>query len=253
MNPFLLLAFILWGYMTCWFIFSLFLKRNDIADIAWGLGFVLMAWLSFDYGTQPKYALLISLLVTIWGIRLALHIYLRNRKKTEDYRYLEWRKTWRHFYIRSYLQVFMLQGVFLYVISLPFLVTNLVPAHFDSLLVPLGVILWTVGFLFESVGDLQLSRFISQPENKGKLMTSGLWKYSRHPNYFGEVAVWWGIFLLAYAVTGNLLLIISPLLITVLLLAISGIPLLEKKYEGRADWEEYKRKTSALFPLPPRK
>lgn len=252
MSPFLLLAVILLGYMTAWYVIALIFKRNDLADIAWGLGFVLVAWGSFYIGTRTEIALVINILVTLWGTRLAYHIAKRNLKKPEDYRYQEWRNTWKYFYIRSYVQIFLLQGFFLYIIALPVMAVNVSDAYITSPLFVLGILVWLIGYYFEIVGDAQLKAFISQPENKGKLMTNGLWKYTRHPNYFGEAAMWWGIFMIAFFATGNILLIVSPLLITWLLRYVSGVPLLEAKYKERPDFQEYAARTSVFFPLPPK-
>lgn len=251
MNFYTTLAVILFGYMSSWFVVAVIKKRNDVADIAWGLGFVLMAWISFFGSRFSLTAVVVNSLVTIWGIRLASHIYTRNRNKPEDSRYQEWRKTWKNFYLRSYLQVFLLQGTFLFFISLPVLFINH-NSHEMSFGVQMiiGVLVWLIGFFFESTGDKQLKDFISDPNNKGKLMDRGLWKYSRHPNYFGEVTQWWGIFIIALSIPGSLFTIVGPLLITVLILFVSGVPLLEKKYAGRPDWEEYKKKTSVFIPLP---
>lgn len=252
MSPFLLLAVVLLGYMTTWYLIALLFKRNDLADIAWGLGFVLVAWLSFYIGARSEIALVINILVTLWGTRLAYHIAKRNLRKPEDYRYQEWRKTWKNFYIRSYVQIFLLQGFFLYIIALPVMAINSSDAYVVSPLFTLGILVWLVGYYFEVVGDAQLRHFISIPENKGKLMTQGLWKYTRHPNYFGEATMWWGIFLTVAAATGNILLIVSPLLINWLLRYVSGVPMLEAKYKDREDFKAYARKTSVFIPLPPK-
>ena len=252
MNYYLILALVLLGYMTFWFIVSVVKKRNDVADIAWGLGFVLMAWLSFLLSGFSFKALLVNVLVTIWGTRLAWHIYNRNKKRGEDSRYLEWRKTWKYFYLRSFLQVFLLQGVFLFSISLPVIFINHSVSNSFGFLEVVGLFVWGIGFYFESTGDRQLREFIANPANKGKLMDKGLWQYSRHPNYFGEVTQWWGIFIMALSIPGSLFTIIGPLTITILILFVSGIPLLEKKYAGRSDFEEYKKRTSIFIPLPPK-
>jgi len=253
MNYYSLLGLALLGYMTCWFIISIINKRNDVADIAWGLGFALLAWLSFYISGFSFKALTVNILVTIWGLRLAWHIYNRNKNKPEDSRYLEWRKTWKHFYLRSYAQVFLLQGVLLFIISLPVLFINHSVSSSFGIIEIVGIIIWTLGFYFESTGDRQLKEFISNPVNKGKLMDKGLWRYSRHPNYFGEVVQWWGIFVVALSISGSLFTVIGPLTITTLILFVSGVPLLEKKYAGRPDFEEYKKRTSVFFPLPPKK
>ncbi|MFZ6022433.1 MAG: DUF1295 domain-containing protein [Patescibacteria group bacterium] len=252
MSPFLLLAVILLGYMTTWYLIALLFKRNDLADIAWGLGFVLVAWVSFYIGGQSEIALVVNVLVTLWGTRLAYHIAKRNLKKPEDYRYQEWRNTWKYFYVRSYLQIFLLQGLFLYIIALPVMSVNLSDFYMTSPLFVLGILVWLVGYYFEVVGDAQLRHFISIPENKGKLMTQGLWRYTRHPNYFGEATMWWGIFISVAAVTGNILLIVSPLLINWLLRYVSGVPMLEAKYKDREDFKAYAMRTSAFIPLPPK-
>lgn len=255
MNYYLILAIILFCYMNFWFIFSLIKKRNDIADIAWGLGFILLSWSAFFLSkTYSLTAFIVNILISIWGFRLAIHIYLRNKKKKEDYRYEQWRKDWGKFFLlRSYFQVYILQGIFLYFICLPSLFINKSEISSFGYVPFIGILVWSIGFLFESVSDKQLSDFIKNPQNKGKLIESGLWKYSRHPNYFGEVTQWWGIFIIALSFPNSFFTVIGPLTITILILFVSGIPLLEKKYEGRKDFEEYKKKTSIFFPLPPRK
>ena len=250
-----ILALAVFLHMTSWFIISLLKKRNDVADIAWGLGFITSTWLAFFLsGFQSARSIIVQLLVTIWGARLAWHIYLRNKNKHEDIRYAEWRKEWgKWFILRSYLQVFLLQGVLLYLISVPvfFIQKNsLTTIHIVDFI---GVVVWIIGFYFESVGDSQLKRFISLPENRGKIMQTGLWKYTRHPNYFGEVTQWWGIFIIALSLPNGWVTIIGPLTITILILFVSGIPLLEKRHAGRPEYEEYNKKTSIFFPLPPKK
>ena len=147
----------------------------------------------------------------------------------------------------------MLQGIFLFLIVLPVLYINAHAPDSSGLLPYLGIILWLIGFYFESKGDSQLAQFLKKPENAGKLMTEGLWQYTRHPNYFGEALMWWGIFLIALDCTGGVFTIIGPIVITCLLLFVSGIPMTEKRYAGRADFEEYKKKTSAFIPWPPKK
>lgn len=242
-------------YMSLWFLVSLLKQRNDIADIGWGLGFVILAWTSFfASGTHPVRGILAGILVTVWGLRLAWHIFKRNRGKPEDYRYLAWRKEWgKLFYIRSYLQVYLLQGFFMFLIVLPVLVINRSVGEAIRLTDVIGFLVWLTGFVFESVGDAQLVRHIRNPANKGRLMTEGLWKYTRHPNYFGEAVQWWGIFVIAISVPGGIISVFGPLTITWLLLFVSGVPLLEKKYAGRPDFEAYKKKTSIFIPLPPKR
>ncbi|MFA5770358.1 MAG: DUF1295 domain-containing protein [Patescibacteria group bacterium] len=253
MNFYFALALTLLSYMTFWFIVSVIKKRNDIADIAWGLGFVLMAWLSFFLSNFSFKALLVNSLVSVWGLRLSIHIYSRNKNKTEDSRYLEWRKTWKFFYLRSFFQIYMFQGFLLFIISIPVIFINYAVSSSFGILEIIGFIVWGIGFYFESVGDKQLKEFISDPSNKGKLMDKGLWRYSRHPNYFGEVTQWWGMYIVALSIPLGFITIIGPITITTLILFASGIPLLEKKYIGRKDFEEYKKHTSIFFPLPPKR
>ena len=241
-------------YMTGWFIAAQIRGRNDIADVAWGLGFILVAVVSLFSGNvySPR-SFIVSGLVLVWGGRLAMHIHSRNRGRGEDPRYQKWREEWgRWFVLRSFLQVFMLQGTLLLLVAVPIVYANTVAASPLGWLDILGLAIWLTGFCFEAIGDWQLLTFIRNPANKGKLMTSGLWRYTRHPNYFGEVTLWWGICLMVLTLPGGWLTVIGPLTITFLILKVSGIPMLEKPYEDRADFQEYKRRTSSFFPLPPR-
>jgi len=252
---FLFTIFAVFLYMTIVFLFALRKKNNSIVDIAWGLGFIGVAVLTFflKEGWTMRHVLL-SGLVLIWGMRLAIHIAIRNRGRGEDFRYAKWRKEWgRWFVLRSYFQVFMLQGVLLFFISLPIVFVNFSGGPDLSLLDFLGVGVWGVGFIFEAVGDYQLKLFKKKPENKGKIITTGLWKYTRHPNYFGEAAMWWGLFLISLSVENGWTTIISPLLITFLLLRVSGVAMLEKKYAGNAEFEAYAKRTNAFFPWFPKK
>jgi steroid 5-alpha reductase family enzyme len=243
-------------YMTSWFVMALVRKDNSIADIAWGLGFVLVAVVTFLRRGSLFIPLLVTALVAVWGSRLAVHILLRNRKRGEDSRYAAWRTKWgRWFVVRSYLQVFLLQGLFLLVISSPVILvnTNCTYPYADRGLWLAGFLLWCVGFFFEAVGDAQLARFKRDPGNRGKIMDKGLWRYSRHPNYFGESLMWWGIFLVALEVPYGWTTVVSPVLITFLLVRVSGIPMLENKYAGNAEFQAYARKTNAFVPWFPKK
>lgn len=254
MNYYPTLILILFAYINVWFVVSLVRKRNDVADVAWGLGFVLMAWASFFLsGESGMRGLLVSILVSIWGLRLAWHIHARNKDKTEDYRYFARRKDWgKWIYVRSYLQVYLLQGALLFLIALPVFTINKSYGQTIGLLDLVGVAVWLFGFYFEAVGDSQLARFIKNPSNKGKMMQNGLWAYSRHPNYFGEVTQWWGIWLIALSVPSDRFAVIGPLTITFLILKVSGIPILEKEMVKKAEFAEYKRRVSVFMPLPPR-
>ena len=255
MNTILLVIFALFLYMTFWFLVAVVIKRNDLADIAWGLGFIFVSWLSmFLFENSGLRMIIVVILVTIWGIRLASHILLRNKGKKEDYRYAKWRKEWGKFWVvRTYLQVFLLQGFLLLLISTPIILIAHSSSQKICFLVCLGIIIWLFGFYFEAVGDWQLAQFIKNANNKGKIMKAGLWKYTRHPNYFGEVTLWWGIFLIALGLPYGWMSIIGPLTITFLILKVSGIPMLEKKYENNLEFQEYKKRTNAFFPWFPKK
>jgi steroid 5-alpha reductase family enzyme len=253
-NYFSILVFVLFIYMSLWFLVSLIRRRNDVADVAWGLGFVLMVWSAYFYSSNnTSISFLINSLITAWGLRLAWHIYSRNKGKGEDFRYLKWREEWgKWFYLRSYFQVYLLQGFFLFLIISPALFINYYGVNDLNILVLIGLIIWVTGFSFEVIGDAQLRRFILNPENKGKLMQSGLWAYSRHPNYFGEVTQWWGIWLISLVVPNGIYTIVGPLTITFLILKVSGVPLLEKKMEENPGFASYKKRVSMFIPLPPR-
>ena len=204
-HAFLAAAAAVLAYMIVWFFIALLLRRNDVADIAWGGGFIVAAVtsLAVSGGGTPR-ALFVTLLVVIWGVRLMVHIGLRNRGKGEDARYRAWREEWGdHVIIRSFFQVFILQGLLLLLISLPVITVNVAESSPTTLWDVIGAVVWITGFIFEAGGDYQLLRFKKAPLHKGKVITTGLWKYTRHPNYFGEVTLWWGIYLLALSVPGG--------------------------------------------------
>ncbi|MGH9841648.1 MAG: DUF1295 domain-containing protein [Blastocatellia bacterium] len=230
---------------------SLKLKDASIVDIFWGLGFVLIA--ATSYRLTDGFAgrkLLLTALVVVWGGRLAGYLARRNIGKGEDYRYQAMRK--RHgerFPIVSLYLVFGFQGVLMWIISLPLQAAQMAtqPDRL-TLLDWLGVLLWIIGFAFETIGDWQLARFKSDPANKGKVMDRGLWAYTRHPNYFGDAVLWWGYFLIA-AATGAWWTVIGPILMTLLLMKVSGVALLEKTLvKTKPEYQDYIRRTSAFFP-----
>lgn len=237
-------------FMTTVFIIAMILKDNSIVDIFWGLGFIVLTAYSLWQTDSTDYKkILVSSMVVIWGMRLAIHIYLRNRGRGEDFRYANWRRTWKFFVFRSFLQIFMLQGLFMLVIVWPVLHVNHGPSVEFGMIDIAGMLIFLTGFLFEAIGDYQMVAFKKEASNAGQLITTGLWKYTRHPNYFGEALLWWGIWLMAVPVVNGIFTVISPLAITLLLRYVSGVPMLEKKYEGRADWEEYKAKTPVFVPF----
>lgn len=241
-------------YMSFMFILALIKKDNSIVDVAWGLGFILLAWYTLIVtGSYELRQIIVTALVTIWGLRLAIRIYLRNRGKGEDFRYKKWREDWgRYWVIRSYLQVFLLQGVFMLLIASAFIIINGTAEGGFSIFDAIGLAVWLTGFSFEAIADYQLDKFLAEKKNRGKILGSGLWQYSRHPNYFGEVVQWWGIFIIAISVSNGWFGIISPLVITFLIIKVSGIPILEKSMADNPSFKDYKAKTSIFFPLPPK-
>ncbi|HDT13445.1 MAG TPA: DUF1295 domain-containing protein [Candidatus Aminicenantes bacterium] len=242
-------------YMILVYLLAQVLRNNGIVDIAWGLGFIVVTAVLFarEPGLYPAKALAI-LFVLVWGLRLAIHIFKRNRGKPEDFRYAAMRKRWgKAAPLKAFVFVFMLQGLFMLVVSLPITVLIGAPARPLGAFDVAGALLFAAGFLFEVVGDRQLAAHVRDPANKGRLMTRGLWAATRHPNYIGEAALWWGMGLLALGSPRGWIALLGPLTITFLLLFVSGVPLLEKKYAGRSDWEAYKARTPKFFPWFPKK
>lgn len=237
--------------MTVWFGISLVAKRNDVADIAWGLGFVVTSFATLvKTGNHSFTAILVAILVMIWGLRLSWHIGSRNIKKSEDYRYKVWRDSWGKWFVpRSYLQIFILQGFLMLLILFPVLIIYTYSLSGVPALAVLGALIWVLGFSFESVGDKQLKEFVNNPKNRGQIMDKGLWRYSRHPNYFGEVTQWWGIAIIALSCSYGWMGLIGPIVITFLIVKVSGIPLLENRYSDNPQYQEYKLKTSMLIPM----
>lgn len=243
-------------YMTGLFLLGLILKNNGVADIGYGVGFIVLTAVALYLTIESDpYVIAMAALVFLWGARLAVRIFLKNRGKPEDFRYKAWRDAWGVFFIpRSFLQIYMLQGAIIFIVALPMTLSAVFPAVEHHLWpVYAGILLWIAGFLFESIADFQLDHFIHNPANRGRIMTLGLWRYSRHPNYFGESLMWWALALIASGLSSQpFLVFISPILITFLLLFVSGVPMLEKRWKGNREWEAYARQTSVFVPLPPR-
>ncbi len=250
----LILALVVWLYMTAWWCYATIIKRNDIADVAWGLGFVVIAiTLLASQHLRDSKSLVMVLLVTMWGVRLAVHIGLRHRGKPEDGRYQAMRQKWQHQHLQSYVQVFLVQGFFMLLVTLP--LSLFANRHETTLLWYnyVGLAIWAMGFLFETIGDYQLKCFLAKPQPRPRVMRTGLWRYTRHPNYFGEISLWWGMYLFLLPFGLWPIGIIGPLTITYLILGVSGIPMLEARYQGDKDYENYKKSTSAFIPFLPKK
>ena len=245
------------GLMTLLWVISIYLKNVSIVDNFWGIGFVI-ATLTYVLCDDVMYIRenLMLLLVVLWGLRLSGYLMYRNYGKGEDYRYREFRKRYgaERYWWFSFFQVFMLQGVLILIISLPQLGVALNTGSDELNLIDIiGLVVWCVGFLFEALGDYQLAVFKNDPANKGKLLTKGLWRYTRHPNYFGDAAVWWGFGLLAIA-SGAYWYSIGSVLMTYLIIRVSGVSMLEKSLaENKPGYADYIRRTSAFFPWFPKR
>lgn len=246
---FLELFLIAVAYSVIWFLISLIKKRNDIADVGWGLGFIVYSfYLLVSYPLSDLAKTLICLVV-IWALRLSGYIFVRNRNKREDFRYQNWRKEWgRDFYWRSFLQVFFLQTLLIIVVMSPVLASVYLTDDSWSWITTVGILVWLFGFLYETVADMQLYFFIKGRKTSHEIMKTGLWKYCRHPNYFGEILVWWGIYICVLPLEYGVFFVIGPVTITCLVLFVSGVPMLEKKYENHQEYQLYKRNTPVIFP-----
>lgn len=247
------------GYFVIFFIIATITKNNGLVDIGWGLGFVVVAWLMFFFIGDPKVntveKIIVNSMVSLWGLRLTYHLFRRNAFAEEDFRYQKWREEWGIWVIpRAFVQVFMLQALFMSMVGIGVFYVNKFGTDTITLwLLIVGGIIWLGGFIFQVIADQQLKYYIKHRTVDQKLMTTGLWKYTRHPNYFGEAVIWIGIFIATLSFNAPIVLVISPLTITLLLRFVSGVPMLERKLEERKGWTEYARKTNAFFPWFPKK
>lgn len=262
----LIISSVIWIYVTIGFVFAVLYKRNDIADVMWGGGIFLASATAVATSghtiTSNPVAYYLCFLILIWSCRLTWQIGNRfTSKQKEDFRYAEWRRTWSYFYLRSYMQVFLLQGFLMIVVAVvvPSVATLANdPTRYNKNVLIISTAIFVAGLICETVADFQLNAFVRAPQNKGKIMMTGLWKFSRHPNYFGEVTAWWGLFLIASSLSIQaeritnvpmlLFALLSPITITYLILNVSGIPMLEAKYVGNPEFDQYKQRTSAFIP-----
>jgi len=233
------------SFMVLMFIIGLVKKNNGIVDIGWGIGFIVIALFTLvKNGNYTLFQIIGTILVIIWGLRLSLHIYARNKDKPEDFRYANWRTQWGKWVnLRAFFQVYMLQGLLMLFIAIPIIIINSYSYSRFGIISIIGLLMWFFGFIFESLGDYQLKEHLKKSKS---IMQTGLWKYTRHPNYFGESVQWWGLGLMAISIAWWSL--ISPIIITFLLLKISGVPMLEKKWDKNKEYQEYKKHTNAFFP-----
>jgi steroid 5-alpha reductase family enzyme len=244
-------------FMTILWIVSVIIKNVSIVDLFWGFGFVLTACFYFlkTDGFEPRKILLLTL-VAIWGLRLSAYLAWRNLGKEEDFRYRQFRKNYgeKRYWWTSFFQTFLLQGILMWLISAP-----LLGAQYYSINNSFGIwdysgiIFWIIGFSFEAGGDYQLAHFKADDSNKGKVLDKGFWHYTRHPNYFGDSSVWWGYGLICIA-SGSYYPALGSLLMTALIIKVSGVALLEKSLkEQKPQYKEYIRKTSSFIPWFPKK
>jgi steroid 5-alpha reductase family enzyme len=248
---------VIMAFMIFLWIVSAIIRNVSIVDIFWGLGFVITCGFYFiqTEGNETR-KIILMLLVAIWGLRLSLYLAWRNIGKGEDFRYREFRRNYgekRYWWI-SFFQTFLLQGVLMWLISAP-----LLGAQYYGKDSPLGILdfagaaIWIIGFAFEAGGDIQLALFKADPANKGKVLNKGFWHYTRHPNYFGDSAVWWGYGLICLG-AGSWLPVIGSILMTALIIKVSGVALLEKTLkEQKPQYREYIEKTSSFLPWFPKK
>lgn len=249
-------AIVLVVFAVALWLLSLPLRNASIIDCFWGLGFILVCTVGLqvtDLSTPHK--VMICTMVLLWGARLSLYLTWRNWGKPEDYRYRAMRE--HHgaaFWWRSLFTVFLLQGFLTWLIALPLQVALMAETRvpWDGWALA-GVVVFLAGLTFETLGDWELARFKANPENRGRVMEEGLWRYTRHPNYFGDALVWWGLFIACAPAPNVVYTVLSPLVMTLLLMKVSGVPLLEKRLvETRPAYAAYARRTSAFIPWWPR-
>lgn len=244
------------AFMSVMFMVGRSVRRYDIVDTAWGLTFIVIALVCLYLATKPGLPTwLVTALVVVWGFRLSLHIFQRLLNSTrEDKRYTELRAKWRsgNEAVNVYFRIYVTQAVLATIVMTPVIIISSSSSS-SSYLFPLtGAVIWLIGFVIEVVADRQLREFLSQPTNRGSLMTNGLWNYSRHPNYFGELTQWWGIGIIALSVPHGWLGLIGPIVLSYIIIFVSGVRLSERSFLGRPGWAEYKARTSVLLPWPPK-
>lgn len=226
-------------------------QDTSIANFVWGGGALLVAlYTFFMHGLYLPRHCIITFLTFLWATRLGLYVYLRY--KGTDPRYQAWKHKGLYALLVNVAYIFGLQALLLVIMSVPAAMINLSTIAGLTGLDYAGIGLWIIGYYFEAVSDYQLFKFTSDPANKGKVMRYGLWRYSRHPNYFGEVVMWWAIFMIALSVPYGMYALIAPVTITFLLLFVTGIPWVEHAMDDNAEYQEYKKHTSIFIPWFPR-
>lgn len=258
---FLYIYLILLAYFLIWYVIAQVKNNNGLVDIAWGMGIAVSAVSSLILGNQYSLTgLIVTGLTIIWGVRLSAYLFKRNFNKPEDFRYQNFKRKWQtNLRLKALVYVFLNQSVFSYIIGLPIILTNVLNNEvfgiFSIVLATFGTITFVIGFVFEVLADHSLAKFKKDPKNKGKIMQKNVWKLSRHPNYFGEATIWWGITIVSLATLNpiNLIGLVSPIIITYLLLFVTGVPLLEQKYKDNLAYQAYAKRTPIFFPMCPKK
>ncbi|MFX1376344.1 MAG: DUF1295 domain-containing protein [Promethearchaeota archaeon] len=259
-------AIFLLGYLIIAFIVGTIKKNNGLMDVFYGPGYFSVALTSLILffminGIVDIRQIIVTSLVFIWAVRLGTYVFIRNRGKPEDYRYRAMREKWKtNIVLKSFIRVYFFQGIVIFIVAFPVWFINisvnppiLSILDFAGITLWLGALIWLIGFLFETIGDYTLYKFLQKPENKGEVMDRGVWKLSQHPNYFGEVTQWWGIYIIALATPFGFISIFGPIFITYMIIKVSGIRLLDKRFESDDKYSEYKRRTSVFFPWFPKK
>lgn len=242
-------------FMTLWFLLSQYAKRIDVIDAGWGVVFVYLTGVTLMLHGQPKlFEWLVFGFVAVWGFRLFFHVAARLQTKGEDPRYGFYRKKWGDtFAVNAFLRIFMVQAVLAVIVVSPAIAAIISPNDITVPIAVVGFAVWGFGILFEAIADRQLARFVAKKAGRASddIMDKGLWKFSRHPNYFGEIAAWTGASIVALSV-GQWWGLIGPIVIAILIVKISGIPPLERRYQQNKKYQAYAQKTSPLIPLPPK-
>lgn len=252
MNLFLEATLLIWILVTLLWLLSVAIKNVSIVDIFWGFGFVIVnAFYVYNLVAINPRNWLLLILVSIWGLRLTLYLAIRNIGKPEDYRYQQFRKNYgaKRYWWFSYFQVFLLQGGLILIVSLPLLAVHLSETSGELIWLDyMAILIWIIGFSFEAGGDYQLYRFKRNPENKGKVLDTCFWKFTRHPNYFGDSAVWWAYALFSIA-AGGYWQIIGAIIMTLLIIKVSGVAMLERTLKtSKPKYKDYIEKTNAFIP-----
>jgi steroid 5-alpha reductase family enzyme len=253
-------------YVFIAFIVGTVKKNNGIMDIFYGPAYFVVSFTSLIssyllFGPLNFRQILTTLLVFIWSMRLASYIYVRNKGKPEDPRYKVMRDRWgTNVIIKSLFKIYLFQAIIIFLVDIPSWMINISynPSlnsllDFFGITLWVGSLIWLMGFLFETIGDWSLYFFLKKLENKGKVMDKNVWKYTQHPNYFGEVTQWYGLAIIALAVPWGLISFIGPVYLTFQIIKVSGVRLLDKRFERDDAYADYKRRTSSFFPWFPKK